>query len=78
MMNDERGESDAAADAEDRLRLRNAAERHDMSSLRSHLQLMRLPAVFTAMADVTMGFLFVQRGGTDWKPRRVISPRLPR
>ena len=67
-MSDERGESGAAADAESRLLLRNASEQQDVSSLRSYLQLMRLPAVFTAMADVTMGFLFVQQGGTEWKP----------
>ena len=29
---------------------------------------MRLPAVFTAMADVAMGFLFVQFGGAQWSP----------
>ena len=53
---------------EDRLRLRNASEQRNVSTFRSYLQLMRLPAVFTAMADVTMGFLFVQSGGTEWKP----------
>jgi len=49
------------ADSENRLRFCN-------STFRSYLQLMRLPNVFTAMADVAMGFLFVQWGGTKWTP----------
>jgi 4-hydroxybenzoate polyprenyltransferase len=44
---------------ENRLRFRNGP------SLRDYLELMRIPNVFTAMADVTMGFLFVQ--STDWR-----------
>jgi 4-hydroxybenzoate polyprenyltransferase len=36
------------------------------SILRSYLELMRLPNVFTAMADVAMGFLFVQAVGWRW------------
>jgi 4-hydroxybenzoate polyprenyltransferase len=67
-MSDERGMSDAAADDESGLRLRNDRENADGSTFRDYLQLMRLPAVFTAMADVTMGFLFVQLGGTQWSP----------
>jgi 4-hydroxybenzoate polyprenyltransferase len=35
------------------------------STLRGYLALMRLPNVFTAMADVAMGFLFVQ--SADWR-----------
>ena len=34
----------------------------------SYLALMRLPNVFTAMADVAMGFLFVQATGSKWTP----------
>jgi 4-hydroxybenzoate polyprenyltransferase len=67
-MNDEPGKSAPAADDEDRLRLRDKLEESDAPTLRDYLQLMRLPAVFTAMADVTMGFLFVQLGGTQWSP----------
>lgn len=36
------------------------------SPLRNYLELMRLPNVFTAMADVTMGFLFVQPADWHW------------
>ncbi len=36
------------------------------STLYSYLELMRLPNVFTAMADVAMGFLFVQPIATQW------------
>ena len=64
-MSDECGESDVAANSESRLRLRNVLQD---TTFRAHLQLMRLPAVFTAMADVAMGFLFVQLGGTQWSP----------
>ena len=35
---------------------------------RSYLELMRLPNVFTAMADVAMGFLFVQPSDWRWDP----------
>ncbi len=38
------------------------------STLRSYLALVRLPNVFTAMADVAMGFLFVQSRGWQWDP----------
>jgi len=37
-------------------------------TFRSYLELMRLPNVFTAMADVAMGFLFVQSVGWHWHP----------
>ena len=47
---------------ESRLRFRNR------STLRSYLELMRLPNVFTAMADVAMGFLFVQAADWHWDP----------
>ena len=67
-MNDERDKSDPAGDSQDRLRFRNASEQRSDSTLHNYLQLMRLPAVFTAMADVTMGFLFVQWGGAQWRP----------
>jgi len=62
MMNDEHDELDATADDESRLRFRNGSAFH------SYLELMRLPNVFTAVADVAMGFLFVQWGGTQWTP----------
>jgi 4-hydroxybenzoate polyprenyltransferase len=65
MMSDER---DAVDDDNNRLRFRNDREYANGSGFRSYLQLMRLPAVFTAMADVAMGFLFVQSGGTHWSP----------
>lgn len=61
MMNDEHDELDVANEPESRLRLRNG------SSFQDYLQLMRLPNVFTAMADVAMGFLFVQ-AGSKWAP----------
>ena len=55
-------------DDERRLRLRNG------SPLRSYLELMRLPNVFTAMADVAMGFLFVQPTDWQWDPwRRLVD-----
>ena len=38
------------------------------STFHSYLELMRLPNVFTAMADVAMGFLFVQSVGWQWSP----------
>jgi len=47
-------------DEESVLRLR------DRSALGNYLELMRLPNVFTAMADVAMGFLFVQAIGWRW------------
>ncbi len=57
-------------DDEVRLRLRKYTE--NRSRFRSHLQLLRLPNVFTAMADVAMGFLFVQAADPwtrgPWRP----------
>jgi 4-hydroxybenzoate polyprenyltransferase len=51
-------------DVESRLRFRRG------TALHSYLELMRLPNVFTAMADVAMGFLFVQqinpKPGSAW------------
>lgn len=41
---------------------------HGTSTFRSYLELMRLPNVFTAMADVTMGFLFVKPLASAWDP----------
>jgi 4-hydroxybenzoate polyprenyltransferase len=38
-------------------------------SLRDYLDLMRIPNVFTAMADVVMGFLFAQSVGWQWHAR---------
>jgi 4-hydroxybenzoate polyprenyltransferase len=38
------------------------------STLRSYIELMRLPNVFTAIADVAMGFLFVQPPYGQWFP----------
>jgi 4-hydroxybenzoate polyprenyltransferase len=35
------------------------------TTIRNYIELMRLPNVFTAMADVAMGFLFVQ--SVDWR-----------
>ena len=67
-MSDERDEPDAADRDEDRLRFRNAPPDPPVSTFRDYLQLMRLPAVFTAMADVAMGFLFIQSAGTQWRP----------
>jgi 4-hydroxybenzoate polyprenyltransferase len=52
-------------DLEDRLRQYELRHGGGPSRWRPYLQLMRLPNVFTAMADVTMGFLFVQ-GTTSW------------
>jgi hypothetical protein len=43
---------------------------NDESPLLSYLQLMRLPNAFTAMADVAMGFLFVQLPRWTWDPWR--------
>jgi 4-hydroxybenzoate polyprenyltransferase len=61
MMNDDHDESNAMGDDESRLQFRNP------STFRSYLELMRVPNVFTAMADVVMGFLFVQ-AGPQWQP----------
>jgi 4-hydroxybenzoate polyprenyltransferase len=58
MMNDELNTNDENT----RLRFRNH------SVVRSYLELMRLPNVFTAMADVAMGFLFVQSRDWRWDP----------
>jgi 4-hydroxybenzoate polyprenyltransferase len=44
-------------------------ESESVSTLRSYLELLRLPNVFTAVADVAMGFFFVVAGGLpggDW------------
>lgn len=41
---------------------------HNTSTFRSYLELMRLPNVFTAMADVAMGFLFVKPLASGWDP----------
>lgn len=41
---------------------------HQGFKLGNYLELMRLPNVFTAMADVTMGFLFVQAADWQWQP----------
>lgn len=49
-------------DVESRLRLCSR------SPLRSYAELMRLPNVFTALADVAMGFLFVQSANWRWDP----------
>ena len=51
-------------DVESRLRFRS------ISTFRSYLELMRLPNVFTAMADVAMGFLFVKPLASPWDPWR--------
>ena len=51
MMNDELETDDA---------LESCLHCRTGSTFRSYLELMRLPNVFTAMADVAMGFLFVQ------------------
>jgi hypothetical protein len=46
---------------------------HGMSTLRTYAQLCRLPAVFTAMADVFMGY-FVQQWTTDvLRPSRLVA-----
>ncbi|MGA2033490.1 MAG: UbiA family prenyltransferase [Thermoguttaceae bacterium] len=41
----------------------NGNEVDAVSPLRNYLELLRLPNIFTAMADVAMGFLFVQQSG---------------
>jgi hypothetical protein len=61
MMNDQ-----SPADDDDADRLRPCGG----SALRSYLELMRLPNAFTAMADVTMGFLFAQSAAWVWDPAR--------
>ena len=43
------------------------------SSLRDYLQLFRLPNVFTALADVTMGFLFTHAGLQPWGAYLVLA-----
>ena len=40
----------------------NPDESESASPLQSYLELLRLPNVFTAVADVAMGFFFVQAG----------------
>jgi hypothetical protein len=52
-------EVDTSDDLESRLRFRKSA------NIRTYLDLMRLPNVFTAMADVAMGFLFIH--SADWR-----------
>ena len=64
MMNDESRELEMSDESESRLRFRK------VPPFRSYLQLMRLPNVFTAMADVAMGFLFVQSPAWTWHPWR--------
>ncbi len=34
----------------------------------SYMRLCRIPNVFTAFADIAMGYLFVNRGGMPWQP----------
>ncbi|MEN6405053.1 MAG: UbiA family prenyltransferase [Thermoguttaceae bacterium] len=57
MMNDFSNPENFDDAEESRLRFRNH------SAVRSYLDLLRIPNVFTAMADVAMGFLFVQAVG---------------
>ncbi len=53
--------------------MQNQNENHrSTSSLLAYLQLLRLPNVFTAMADVAMGFIFV-RGVGDFGPRYLVE-----
>jgi 4-hydroxybenzoate polyprenyltransferase len=66
-MNDERDESEVPGDLEERLG-RYGVGRGGRSSLQDYVELIRLPNVFTAVADVAMGFLFVQATGTEWTP----------
>jgi 4-hydroxybenzoate polyprenyltransferase len=62
-MNDNQDDGvELSAERDDRLRPRSG------STLRGYLELMRLPNVFTAMADVAMGFLFVQSADWHWDP----------
>lgn len=56
--------SDSENDSEDRLRFRT------LDVIRSYLDLARLPNVFTAVADVTMGFLIARPPGDAWEPSR--------
>ncbi len=64
-MKDEQADRvELSADEDIRLRFRSG------STIHSYLELMRLPNVFTAMADVAMGFLFVQSTGWQWDPWR--------
>jgi 4-hydroxybenzoate polyprenyltransferase len=58
-MNEGGDEMNTLGENRDRLPLCKSATFHD------YLELMRIPNVFTAMADVTMGFLFAQ--AADWK-----------
>jgi 4-hydroxybenzoate polyprenyltransferase len=53
-------ESEVNNESDSRLRLRSG------SMIRSYIELMRLPNVFTAMADVAMGFLLVQQSDWQW------------
>jgi 4-hydroxybenzoate polyprenyltransferase len=63
-MNDESDVGNDVGNDEPRFGLRSG------STVRSYLELMRLPNVFTAMADVAMGFLFVQAVDWQWDPWR--------
>ena len=60
MIDDELDTDNDSDDLEGHLHCRN------VSTLRSYIELMRLPNVFTAMADVAMGFLFVQASDWHW------------
>ena len=60
MMNNDKEDGSVIEELESHLHARN------VSTLRSYLELMRLPNVFTAMADVLMGFLFVQAYTWQW------------
>jgi 4-hydroxybenzoate polyprenyltransferase len=60
MIDDELDTDDDSDDLEEHLHFRN------VSTLRSYIELMRLPNVFTAMADVAMGFLFAQASDWHW------------
>jgi 4-hydroxybenzoate polyprenyltransferase len=66
-MNGERDESGVPSDLEERLG-RYGVGRGGRSSLQDYVELIRLPNVFTAVADVAMGFLFVQPPGAEWTP----------
>lgn len=56
--------NDETNDSEDRLRFRT------IGVIRGYLDLARLPNVFTAVADVTMGFLIARPPGDEWIPSR--------
>jgi len=54
--------TDSSSNDENRLRFRT------IEAVRAYLDLTRLPNVFTAVADVTMGFLIARPPGHDWIP----------